>query len=247
MLVREDSHRLSTAADGRVTLVESLDFECESCAAAYPAVKQILATYQKCITVVARCFPIPGHPNADLAARTAQAAANQGRFSEMYVQLFENQTSRSHKEQSQNEVFVGYARALGLDVPRFQRDLEPCDCHAGRQGQGRRRGGRRAGHADVLPQRPATDRPARPGRPRRRHRCRAGRMTATVDQHAEWVSPEQDFLSRATAWICVVGGGVGLLAAMILIVEKINLLADPDYAELQHQSDPVLRLGDDHT
>ncbi|MEU7613935.1 thioredoxin domain-containing protein [Micromonospora sp. NPDC049204] len=124
VLVREDSHRLSTAPDGKVTLVEFLDFECESCAAAYPAVKQILATYQDRITVVVRYFPIPSHPNADLAARTAQAAANQGRFSDMYVQLFENQTSWGHKEQAQTEVFLGYARTLGLDMPRFERDLD---------------------------------------------------------------------------------------------------------------------------
>ncbi|MEV1321518.1 thioredoxin domain-containing protein [Micromonospora arborensis] len=124
VLVREDSHRLSTAPDGKVTLVEFLDFECESCAAAYPAVKQILATYQDRITFVVRYFPIPSHPNADLAARTAQAAANQGRFSDMYVQLFENQISWGHKEQAQTEVFLGYARTLGLDMPRFERDLD---------------------------------------------------------------------------------------------------------------------------
>ncbi|MCG5468284.1 DsbA family protein [Micromonospora sp. LAH09] len=124
VLVREDSHRLSTAADGKVTLVEFLDFECESCAAAYPAVKQILATYQDRITVVVRYFPIPSHPNADLAARAAQAAANQGRFPDMYVQLFENQTRWGHQEQPQTELFLGYARALGLDLPRFQRDLD---------------------------------------------------------------------------------------------------------------------------
>ncbi|WP_410816433.1 DsbA family protein [Micromonospora sp. 050-3] len=124
VLVREDSHRLSTAPNGKVTLVEFLDFECESCAAAYPAVKQILATYQDRITFVVRYFPIPSHPNSDLAARTAQAAANQGRFSDMYVQLFENQARWGHKEQPQTEAFLGYASTLGLDMPRFQRDLD---------------------------------------------------------------------------------------------------------------------------
>lgn len=124
VLVREDSHRLATASDGRVTLVEFLDFECESCGAAYPAVKQILATYQGRITFVVRYFPIPSHPNADLAARTAQAAANQGRFPDMYAKLFENQTAWGHKEQPQTEVFLGYARDLGLDLDRFRRDLD---------------------------------------------------------------------------------------------------------------------------
>jgi protein-disulfide isomerase len=124
VLVRDDSHRLSTAADGKVTLVEFLDFECESCAAAYPAIKQILAAYQGRITFVVRYFPIASHPNAELAARAAQAAANQGRFPDMYAQLFENQTSWSHNTDPQTDVFLGYARTLGLDMARFQRDLD---------------------------------------------------------------------------------------------------------------------------
>ncbi|MGJ3224852.1 DsbA family protein [Micromonospora aurantiaca (nom. illeg.)] len=124
VLVREDSHRLSTAPDGKVTLVEFLDFECESCAAAYPAVKQILATYGDRITVVVRYFPIPSHPNAELAARAAQAAANQGRFADMYTQLFDNQNTWGHNDSPQTEVFLGYARTLGLDMTRFRRDLD---------------------------------------------------------------------------------------------------------------------------
>ncbi|WP_428962309.1 DsbA family protein [Micromonospora fluostatini] len=123
-LVREDSHVLATAADGKVTLVEFLDFECEACGAAYPAVTQILAAYEGRITFVVRYFPLPGHPNSGLAARTAQAAANQGRFAEMYALLFENQNAWGHREQPQTEVFLGYARTLGLDVDRFQRDLD---------------------------------------------------------------------------------------------------------------------------
>lgn len=42
-LVRADSHKLSTAADNKVTLVEFLDFECESCGAAFPHMERIRA------------------------------------------------------------------------------------------------------------------------------------------------------------------------------------------------------------
>ena len=38
-LVRDDSHRLGAAGTGKVVLVEFLDFECESCRAAYPFVE----------------------------------------------------------------------------------------------------------------------------------------------------------------------------------------------------------------
>jgi protein-disulfide isomerase len=124
VLVRPDSHKLATAADGKVTLVEFLDFECESCGAAYPSVKKMLADYQGRITFVVRNFPIASHPNAELAARTAQAAANQGRFADMSTKLFENQTQWGHKNEPQTEVFLGYARSLGLDMATFQRDLD---------------------------------------------------------------------------------------------------------------------------
>ncbi|MFI6235935.1 vitamin K epoxide reductase family protein [Micromonospora sp. NPDC050784] len=65
---------------------------------------------------------------------------------------------------------------------------------------------------------------------------------ATVDPAADVTSSEQGFLSRATAWICAVGGVVGLLAAAILIVEKINLLADPGYVP-SCSINPILSCG----
>ncbi|GGO21717.1 vitamin K epoxide reductase family protein [Micromonospora parathelypteridis] len=65
---------------------------------------------------------------------------------------------------------------------------------------------------------------------------------AIVDPHTERAVPDQGFLSRATAWICAVGGALGLLAALILIVEKINLLADPDYVP-SCSINPILSCG----
>jgi protein-disulfide isomerase len=44
-LVRPDSHKLNVAPDNKVTFVEFLDFECESCRAAFPAVEQLRKDY----------------------------------------------------------------------------------------------------------------------------------------------------------------------------------------------------------
>lgn len=123
LLVRPDSHQLSTATDGKVTVVEFLDFECESCGAAYPGVEKLRAEYGDRITYVVRYFPIESHPNAYNAAHAAEAAAQQGKFEEMYVKLFDNQTAWGHNDQSQVETFVGYAREIGLDVDKFRADL----------------------------------------------------------------------------------------------------------------------------
>ncbi|WHT23386.1 hypothetical protein N8J89_20610 [Crossiella sp. CA-258035] len=43
VLVRPDSHKLSTAPDGKVTVVEFLDLECEACRAALPGVERLRA------------------------------------------------------------------------------------------------------------------------------------------------------------------------------------------------------------
>jgi protein-disulfide isomerase len=126
-VVRDDSHRLSTAADGKVTVVEFLDFECEACGAVYPGVEKLRAEYGDRITYVVRYFPIDGHPNAFNAAHAAEAAARQGRFEQMYVKLFDNQTAWGHTRESRAPVFEGYAQELGLDMARFRADVRSAD------------------------------------------------------------------------------------------------------------------------
>lgn len=125
--VREDSHRLSTAADGKVTVVEFLDFECAACGSAYPGVERLRAEYGNRITYVVRYFPIESHPNAYNAAHAAEAAARQGKFEQMYKKLFDNQRTWGNQQQSQVDTFVGYAGELGLDVKKFRADLDSTD------------------------------------------------------------------------------------------------------------------------
>lgn len=129
-VVRDDSHRLSTAADGKVTVVEFLDFECGACRAAYPGVERLRAEYGDRITYVVRYFPIDSHPNAYTSAHAAEAAARQGKFEAMYVKLFDNQAAWGGQQQSQVDTFVGYARELGLDVERFRADMASADVDA---------------------------------------------------------------------------------------------------------------------
>lgn len=115
-VVRENSHRLSSAPDSDVTFVEFLDFECEGCRAAFPTVEQLRAQYGQQVTFVARYFPMPGHLNGERAARAVEAAAQQGQFEPMYKKMFETQDQWGEKQVPADEVFRGYATELGLDV-----------------------------------------------------------------------------------------------------------------------------------
>lgn len=122
-LVRPESHRLNTAADGKVTVVEFLDFECEACGAAFPGVERLREEYADRITYVVRYFPIESHFNAENAARAAQAAANEGRFEAMYLKLFEAQPQWGEQQVSAATLFEGFAQELGLGINRFRADV----------------------------------------------------------------------------------------------------------------------------
>ena len=116
-VVRPDSQRLSTG-DSDVTFVEFLDFECEACRAAYPAVEELRSQYGNDVTFVVRNFPL--HNNSEAAAQAAEAAAAQGKFEEMYDLLFETQPQWGEKDSSQEDVFFGFAEELGLDMEEFR-------------------------------------------------------------------------------------------------------------------------------
>ncbi|MFF5757482.1 DsbA family protein [Streptomyces longwoodensis] len=121
--VRASSHRLTEPKKSELTIVEFLDFECEGCGAMYPVVEKLREEYGDRVTFVARYFPMPGHRNGELAARTAEAAARQGKFEEMYNKLFTTQKEWGESQDWKEDVFRDYARQLGLDMNRFDADL----------------------------------------------------------------------------------------------------------------------------
>jgi protein-disulfide isomerase len=105
------------APDGRVTLVEYGDFQCPYCGDAYPVVRELLESFEW-LRFVFRHMPLPDlHPRAPAAAEASEAAAAQDRFWEMHDRLFENQHALSDDE------LRGHAKALGLDLERFDSEL----------------------------------------------------------------------------------------------------------------------------
>lgn len=122
--VRADSHRLSTAEDGKVTLVEFLDFECEACGAAFPFVEQLREQYEGRVTFVVRYFPIPSHKNANNAAHAVESAARQGKFEDMYKRMYETQTQWGESQDSKADLFRTFAEDLGLDMAKYDADVK---------------------------------------------------------------------------------------------------------------------------
>lgn len=118
-LVRSDSRKLNDVPTSTVTFVEFLDFECEGCRAAFPVVEELRKTYGDRVTFVVRNFPL--HANSVAAASAAEAAAEQGKFEEMYNRLFETQTEWGEKQDSQEAFFFGLAEDLGLDMDEFRK------------------------------------------------------------------------------------------------------------------------------
>jgi protein-disulfide isomerase len=105
-----------------VTIVEFLDPECESCRAAFPVVKELLDEYPDDVRLVVRYFPL--HGNSVLAAQATEAAGEQGKYAEMQATLFERQPEWGEKQESQEDLFVEYARELGLDIDEFTAALD---------------------------------------------------------------------------------------------------------------------------
>ncbi|WP_020389648.1 DsbA family protein [Kribbella catacumbae] len=120
-LVRPDSHKLNVAPDGKATFVEFLDFECESCRAAFPAIEQLRKDYAGKVTFVVRYFPIPSHFNAERAARAVEAASQQGKFEQMYQKMYETQTEWGEKKVPADDRFRGFAKDLGLNLAAWDK------------------------------------------------------------------------------------------------------------------------------
>lgn len=103
----------------RVTLLEYADFECPYCALAYPYVKRTVERFKDDLAEIFRPFPLTQiHPHALHAAQAAEAAGLQGKFWEMHDILFE------HRQRLEDADLLDYARRIGLDVERFERDFE---------------------------------------------------------------------------------------------------------------------------
>lgn len=100
-----------------ITVVEFADFRCGHCKNAAPLVKKALSRFGDKVRFVFVPFPLGNHPLSVLAAEAALAAGAQGKFFEMADLLF------AHQGEVSQAVVDGFAKKLGLDLARFEKDL----------------------------------------------------------------------------------------------------------------------------
>lgn len=105
--------------DARYEIVEYGDFQCPFCSKASGVIQEVKEQLGDDLRYVWRHAPlVDQHPNALAGAEAAEAAALQGKFWEFERALFADQENQLPSD------IVRLAGTLGLDVPRFERDLQ---------------------------------------------------------------------------------------------------------------------------
>jgi protein-disulfide isomerase len=116
--VTPERDHIEGSAKASLTLVEYGDYQCPYCGAAYPEVKKVQKELGSQLRFVFRNFPLTNiHEHAMNAAETAEAASAQGKFWPMHDFLYEHQATLGD-----HSVALGYAKKLGLDIQRFERE-----------------------------------------------------------------------------------------------------------------------------
>lgn len=81
-------------SDTPVVLEEYADFQCPACGSAFTVVEILKEEFGEDLVVKFKHFPLEGiHPFSKGASIAAEAAREQGKFEEMYVLLFLNQST----------------------------------------------------------------------------------------------------------------------------------------------------------
>jgi protein-disulfide isomerase len=107
-----------------ITIVEFADYECPFCARAESVVYTVEQAHPGEVRFIFKNLPLPFHTHARLMAKAAVAADGQGHFWEMHDRLFtlSSPVDRPALDRA--------AQELGLDVARFDRDLDDASLDA---------------------------------------------------------------------------------------------------------------------
>jgi protein-disulfide isomerase len=106
-----------------VPVIEFADFECPACANFFALTEPDVRKLVEAGVISYRFFdfPLPGHPNTWPASNAAACANEQGKFWEFHDALFNGQDQwNGAATRRPKGVFEGYAKAIGLDVGKWE-------------------------------------------------------------------------------------------------------------------------------
>ncbi|MEK7145710.1 MAG: thioredoxin domain-containing protein, partial [Patescibacteria group bacterium] len=119
-VVSIDDDSVLGSPDAPITIVEFSDYQCPYCnsfwSETFPQIKTNYIDTGK-VKFVYRDYPLPSHPQAQLAAEAAECAAkdNSALYYQMHDKLFGG-ISEWHLKDTAKDTFIAYGNELGVDI-----------------------------------------------------------------------------------------------------------------------------------
>ena len=109
-------------ADARVHIVEFFDPACETCAAFYPLVKQIMAAHREDIRLTLRYAPL--HQGSDEVVKALEASRKQGKFWPALESLLSSQAAWVQQHKARPDLIWPSLERAGVDIERLRVDMQ---------------------------------------------------------------------------------------------------------------------------
>jgi len=106
----------------KVTIVEFLDPECESCSAVYPMVKKLFDDYKSDIKLVVRYMTY--HQNSKYVANILEGAREENKYWETLELLFKTQNQWANHHNPQPELIPEILKPLKLNIEKIISDAK---------------------------------------------------------------------------------------------------------------------------
>jgi protein-disulfide isomerase len=116
--IAEDDAPTMGPNNAPITVVEYTDYQCLYCKKVNDTLLTLEQMYGDKLRFVFKQDPLPFHENAQMAARAVLAANAQGKFAAYRKLVYYGGDSLSREQ------LAGYAKQVGLDVARFNSDLD---------------------------------------------------------------------------------------------------------------------------
>lgn len=120
LFIRDHSQTLGSD-DAKVYLIEFMDPACETCAAFFPFVKQIMDANPGRIKLVLRYAPF--HDGADYFVKIIEAAKKQGKYWETLDTMYKTQRLWTRHHKAIPEKIWPILTQVGVDVERIRKDM----------------------------------------------------------------------------------------------------------------------------